>query len=56
VIDDGAGLREGIGTGVGLANIRAQLELRYGAKASLTLSGRETGGAEAALQIPLVES
>lgn len=55
VLDDGAGLQEGIGKGVGLANIRAQLELRYGAKASLTLRNRETGGAEAALLIPLPE-
>jgi hypothetical protein len=56
VLDDGAGLREGIGKGMGLANIRAQLELRYGTQASLTLCNREAGGAQASLLIPLSQT
>jgi sensor histidine kinase YesM len=52
VSDDGAGLQEGLGTGVGLANIRAQLALRYGSSASLSLRSAEAGGTIAALQIP----
>jgi hypothetical protein len=52
VSDDGAGLSEGIGSGVGLANIRAQLALRFGAKASLSLQSGSAGGAVAALRIP----
>ena len=53
VADDGAGLREGLSSGVGLANIRSQLALRYGANATLTLQGRDGGGAVAALSIPI---
>jgi signal transduction histidine kinase len=53
VTDDGAGLQEGLGTGVGLSNIRAQLALRFGADASLCLRSGATGGAIAALRIPL---
>jgi hypothetical protein len=52
VIDDGAGLQEGLGAGVGLSNIRAQLALRFGASASLSLSSGRAGGAIAALRIP----
>jgi len=52
VSDDGAGLSEGVGSGVGLANIRAQLALRFGASASLSLQGGSAGGAVAALRIP----
>jgi hypothetical protein len=53
VLDDGAGLREGLGTGVGLANIHAQLTLRFGARASLALRSRESGGAIASLRLPI---
>jgi len=52
VSDDGAGLSEGIGSGVGLANIRAQLALRFGDSASLSLQSGSAGGAVAALRIP----
>ena len=52
VSDDGAGLSEGIGSGVGLANIRAQLALRFGAAASLGLRSGSSGGAVAVLRIP----
>jgi signal transduction histidine kinase len=53
VCDDGAGLQEGLGSGVGLSNIRAQLALRFGPNASLSLRGGEAGGAIAALRIPM---
>jgi hypothetical protein len=56
VLDDGAGLGEGMGSGVGLANIRAQLALRYGDDASLALCNRETGGVMASLTIPLAST
>lgn len=55
VSDDGAGLREGFGAGTGLANIRAQLALRFGAQASLDLRGGDRGGAVATLCIPLTQ-
>lgn len=52
VSDDGAGLSEGMGSGVGLANIRAQLALRFGTSASLSLQSGSGGGTVAALRIP----
>ena len=52
VTDDGAGLREGVSAGVGLANIRAQLSLRYGAAAGLDLRNGASAGAVATLHIP----
>lgn len=57
VTDDGAGLREGLSAGVGLANVRAQLSLRYGPLGTLDLRNGESGGgargAVATLRIPL---
>lgn len=53
VEDDGAGLQAGMGEGTGVANIRAQLLVRYGSAASLELSGRNPGGVLARLVIPL---
>lgn len=53
VSDDGLGLRAGSGGGLGLANLREQLQLRYGGRASFRLgSGRERG-AVAEIQLPL---
>lgn len=52
VIDDGAGLRGGMGHGVGLSNIRTQLALRYRGQGRLSLVGRSEGGTVAALEIP----
>jgi sensor histidine kinase YesM len=52
VEDDGAGLKLGVGEGTGLANIRAQLQLRFGAEASLELAARETGGVLARIVVP----
>jgi hypothetical protein len=56
VLDDGAGLREGAGGGIGLANIRAQLATRYQDRAELSLQGRETGGVAARIMIPIEHS
>jgi hypothetical protein len=53
VIDDGAGLRLGMGDGIGLSNIRAQLATRYGDRASLQLVGQEHGGVIATIRLPL---
>jgi signal transduction histidine kinase len=52
VEDDGAGLKVGMGEGTGLANIRAQLQVRFGADASLELSARESGGVLARIVVP----
>jgi sensor histidine kinase YesM len=56
VADDGIGLdtpsrRLRPGTGMALANLRSRLQTRFGAEASLTLQGRNSG-AEAVLQLP----
>ena len=56
VTDDGPGLREGVGAGVGLANVRAQLALRYGTAASLTLANSMPHGAIATLRVPMPET
>jgi LytS/YehU family sensor histidine kinase len=53
VIDDGLGLRLGVGGGLGLANVRAQLDTRYGARAGFQLTGEPARGARAELRIPL---
>lgn len=52
VEDDGVGLREGMGAGVGLANIREQLQHRFGAKAALTIANRDGGGVRACIIVP----
>jgi len=53
VIDDGIGLREGLGSGVGLRNVREALAARYGERARFTLGGRVGEGVEAAVRLPL---
>jgi signal transduction histidine kinase len=53
VADDGVGLRDGLGGGVGLGNVRAQLRTHYGERAALTLAGRPGGGATATIELPL---
>ena len=53
VIDDGIGLREGLGSGVGLRNVREALAARYGERARFTLGGRAGEGVEAAVRLPL---
>jgi hypothetical protein len=52
VIDDGVGLRDSCGGGLGLRNLREQLHARYGGRASFTLSGAASGGACATIEIP----
>jgi signal transduction histidine kinase len=51
--DDGAGLPEVPGTGVGLDNVRAQLRARHGAGARLTLTSGPGGGTVATITIDL---
>lgn len=53
VSDDGAGIRAGLGGGLGLANLREQLQLRYGGKAGFSLVGRRERGAVAEIHVPL---
>jgi sensor histidine kinase YesM len=53
VEDDGAGLELGMGEGTGLANVRAQLRMRFGAAASFELSDRSAGGVVARLVVPM---
>jgi sensor histidine kinase YesM len=55
VLDDGVGLRDGLQSGVGLANIREQLQLRFGEKASLSIATRPGGGTVAAITLPWVQ-
>jgi hypothetical protein len=56
VEDDGAGLREGASSGVGLANVRAQLQHRFGERASLEIAQRESGGVRARILAPVERS
>jgi hypothetical protein len=51
VEDDGVGLRDGSGAGVGLANVHAQLQHRFGPRAKLDVSGREGGGVRARITV-----
>jgi sensor histidine kinase YesM len=53
VIDDGMGLRDGMGSGVGLSNVREQLRARYGDRAQLTLTGAADAGTTARIVVPL---
>lgn len=54
VTDDGIGLKDGLTAGLGLANIREQLALRYHGKASLTVATRPEGGTVAEIVIPRI--
>lgn len=53
VVDDGAGLQPGLGSGVGLANVREQLANRYGEQAALSLRSLAGRGAVAEISLPL---
>jgi LytS/YehU family sensor histidine kinase len=55
VIDDGLGLQPGIGGGLGLANVRAQLETRFAGRARLELRSAPSGGTVAELSVPFDE-
>ncbi len=50
--DDGVGLSEGAGSGVGLANVREQLQHRFGDNASLTVQTLQSGGVRARIEVP----
>jgi hypothetical protein len=52
VEDDGVGLRDAAGAGVGLANVRAQLQHRFGPRAKLEVAGRDGGGVCAQITVP----
>ncbi|PRH83751.1 sensor histidine kinase [Arenimonas caeni] len=53
VVDDGAGLQPGLGSGVGLANVREQLATRYGGAATFSLRNLAGGrGAVAEIILP----
>jgi two-component sensor histidine kinase len=55
VADTGAGLKVGMGGGVGLSNIRAQLAALYGDHAGLSLESRPEEGVIARLHLPAGE-
>ena len=52
VCDDGIGFPDEPGQGMGLANIRERLALRYGAQAELLLEVRPEGGTRATIALP----
>lgn len=53
VIDTGVGFSGEHGHGLGLANIREQLHLRYGGAASLSLTANNPRGVSAVVKVPL---
>lgn len=53
VRDNGAGLSDQPGQGLGLANIHERLRLLYGERASLTVEALDDGGVEATLSVPV---
>jgi signal transduction histidine kinase len=55
VIDNGVGLSWSPGHGLGLKNVREQLALCYGDRASLSLASPPEGGTIACIEIPLNE-
>jgi len=52
VADDGAGLGDKIGQGVGLSNLREHLKALYGERARFTLDSAGVHGARAAIAVP----
>jgi sensor histidine kinase YesM len=53
VIDDGVGLKDGLSSGIGLANVREQLDVRYGSEAWLKVAAPREGGTGAEIMVPL---
>ena len=53
VVDDGRGLHDSWGGGVGLANIRARLDSEFGRDGELRLAQRSDRGVRATLEFPL---
>ena len=56
VADDGLGLMDGLSSGLGLANIREQLALRYHDAARLSVAARAEGGTVAVIVISFQHS
>jgi signal transduction histidine kinase len=56
VTDTGRGFGTSLGTGTGLANIRARLRSMYGAAAQLSLRVNEPRGVVATIELPLASS
>lgn len=56
VKDDGVGLSEGASSGVGLSNVRQQLQVLYDEKASFSIESNTEGGVAATIVIPLDRS
>jgi len=52
IADDGVGLRDGAGSGLGLANIRDQLQTRYQGQARIDIVGLPGGGTRAVIAVP----
>ena len=52
VCDDGVGLRQSSGSGLGLATVRARLRGVFGSLAALLVEPRSGGGVRAAIQLP----
>ncbi len=55
VVDDGMGLQPGVGGGLGLANVRGQLDALYAGRASFALRSQAAHGVRAELRIPMNE-
>lgn len=53
VEDDGAGLTPGVTPGLGLANVRAQLQSLFGDRARLEVASRPAGGVSARIHVPV---
>ena len=53
VVDDGVGLKDGLSSGIGLANVREQLDVRYGSEAWLKVAASREGGTVAEIMVPL---
>lgn len=52
VLDTGAGLRESLGKGVGIANVRARLQASFGAAGKLLIGPNHPRGVVAAILVP----
>jgi sensor histidine kinase YesM len=53
VEDDGVGMKEAVGEGVGLANVREQLKHRFAATATLAIDSLPGGGVRSRITLPL---
>jgi sensor histidine kinase YesM len=52
VTDTGVGFSDTLGTGIGLANMRARLRIQYGPQGSLFLQSNKPSGVRAMIRIP----